>query len=205
MSSAGCAIEQPMTEEIVFTENVQATTENTNMSAIGEGEFEARVTYITDGDTLKVIPTSEKLPEGLSQDEEITLRLLLIDTPEWTKEKMPWGDQATARMNEIAPVGTNVKVYYDHGNKQDKYGRHLVYLFSEKGMTVQEILLREGLAMVRYIYPPGITLHSNFIAAEDEARNKSLNIWSVEGYVTEKNGFNPNVVEGGLSGVPPTF
>jgi endonuclease YncB( thermonuclease family) len=196
---SGCSSSQSENAPLSYEENPEITTsKNTKPSSIGEGSFSAKVKYITDGDTLKVVATDSS-SEYVEVGQEIELRLLLIDSPEWTTKKMPWGDQATTRVKKLIPAGTKITLYYDLGNKQDRYNRHLVYLQLPNGELLQQKLLEEGLATVRYMIPPGTTMLSEFKAAEKRARESKLNVWSVPGYVKPNEGYNPVVVEGPLS------
>jgi endonuclease YncB( thermonuclease family) len=145
-----------------------------------------------------VVATDTK-SKNVTAGEEVKLRLLLIDAPEWTTKKMPWGDQATERVKQLIPAGTKITLYYDLGNKQDRYSRHLVYLQLSNGQILQQKLLEEGLATIRYVIPPGTTMLSEFKAAEKNARESKLNVWSVPGYVKPNEGYNPIVVDGPLS------
>lgn len=46
---------------------------------------------------------------------------------------------------------------FDEGDKKDRYGRLLAYVFVD-GQSVQETLLKEGFAQVAYIYEPCISI-----------------------------------------------
>lgn len=75
----------------------------------------------------------------------------------------------------------------------DKYGRYLVHVFID-GQSIQEKLLLEGLVRVAYLYN-----EYNYIdmyrTAEQIAKDDRLNIWSIPGYVDDKNGFNMEVIK----------
>ncbi|MGE6756000.1 thermonuclease family protein [Rossellomorea sp. NPDC071047] len=202
LSLTACSIPKDEITPVNYEEN-PVVTANSNLDEklrnIGEGAFDAEVLSITDADSLSLTEIAKNEPGKINESGEIKIRLLNVDAPEWTKEKMPYGDQATKRVKELLPVGTKVKVFYDKGNKTDKYGRSLVYLQLDTGELLQQVLLREGLAMTRYVYPPGVTMMPEFKEAEKEARKKRLKIWKVAGYVTTNDGFNPEVIEGPLS------
>lgn len=166
------------------------TLDKNKLETIEEGSFIGEVTHVVDGDTIAV-----KIVDGEAEEREVKLRFLLVDSPEWTTEKMPWGDKATERVKELLPKGTELKLYYDKGNKKDKYERHLVYVQLPNGEILQEKLLGEGLAIIRFVIPPGITMLPEFKAAEKKARQQKLNVWSLPGYVQPDGGFNPVVAE----------
>lgn len=138
---------------------------------------------VVDGDTVNVIDDS---------GQELKLRLLLIDTPETVhpnKPVEPYGKEASARLTELLNAADQLYIEYDSGDKTDHYDRHLVYLYADD-VSVHEVLLKEGLARVGYIYEQQRYL-SEFRAAEQYAKDRGLGIWSIPGYVNEGGeGFN---------------
>lgn len=70
-----------------------------------------------------------------------------------------------------------IEIEYDVGPKTDKYGRDLAYVFVD-GKLVNEILVREGLAKVAYVYPPNTKYLERLQAAEALAKQERLGIWS---------------------------
>ncbi|WP_082818651.1 thermonuclease family protein [Bhargavaea cecembensis] len=129
-----------------------------------------------DGDTIKV----------LYNGQEENVRYLLIDTPETNHPrlgKQPFGDQAKERNRELVNSG-ELSIEFDIGGRTDKYGRLLAYVYVD-GKSVQETLLREGLARVGYVYPPSTRHLTPFEAAEAEAKAKKIGIWSIEDYATD--------------------
>lgn len=88
---------------------------------------EIRVSRVIDGDTLET--TSGRV------------RLFGVDTPET-------GDlcaaEATGRMNELA--GGTVRLE-DGPREADQFGRRLAYAYTKDGLSIDEILVREGLAI----------------------------------------------------------
>lgn len=150
------------------------------------GFEDAVVTKVTDGDTVKV-----KTKNG----EELSLRLLLIDTPETkhpSKPVEPFGPEASAFAKEFLAVGLTVQLEYDvSGKSLDKYGRTLAYIWKD-GVMYNEEVIRKGLARVAYIYAPNTRHVDLFYAAQKEAQNKGIGIWSIENYATDK-GFNSDI------------
>ncbi len=80
----------------------------------------ARVVRVTDGDTLKV-----RMPDG----SEEYVRILGIDTPEVHEQLQCGGQEATAAMAALAPVGSSVTLVPDptQGDR-DRYDRLLRYV-----------------------------------------------------------------------------
>ncbi len=79
-----------------------------------------------------------------------------------------------------------MQLEFDKGDHRDKYERLLAYVYID-GKSVQETLLKEGLARVAYVYEPNTKYIDQFRKDEQEA--KSVYKWSKNGYVTDK-GFN---------------
>ena len=148
-----------------------------------EGLIPVSLYRVVDGDTVNVIDESGS---------ELKLRLLLIDTPETVhpnKPVEPYGREASAKLTELLNAADQLYIEYDSGDKTDHYDRHLVYLYADD-MSVHEVLLKEGLARVGYIYEQQRYL-SEFRAAEQYAKDRGLGIWSIPGYVNEGGeGFN---------------
>ena len=95
-----------------------------------------------DGDTIKIVY------EGKEQN----VRYLLIDTPETNHPrlgKQPFGEKAKERNQELMTSG-KLEIEFDIGQRTDKYGRLLAYIYID-GESVQEKLLAEGLARVGYL------------------------------------------------------
>ena len=88
---------------------------------------ETRVSRVIDGDTLES-------PSG-------RVRLFGIDTPE---RGQPCASKATNRLSKLA--GGSVRLE-DGPRVTDQFGRRLAYVYTEDGLSIDEILVREGLAI----------------------------------------------------------
>jgi micrococcal nuclease len=135
------------------------------------------VTKVVDGDTIKVMLNGE----------EETIRFLLVDTPETvhpTKEIQPFGSEAS-NFTKDHLEGEMVKLELDV-SERDKYGRILAYVYKENGEMINELLLKEGLARVAYVFPPNVKYVDQFQLLQREAQKKGLGIWSIENYVSEE-------------------
>ena len=91
---------------------------------------EATVVDVIDGDTIDV----------LMNGEDRRVRYYGIDAPERDERCY---DEATERNREL--VGSSVRLKAD-ARDQDEGGRLLRYVFTEDGVSVEAILLAEGLA-----------------------------------------------------------
>jgi len=120
-----------------------------------------KLLYVIDGDTIKILQNNEK----------ISVRFLGIDTFE-TKDSKRGYQQAKEQgisINEVMEFGERAKDYlksiisdnvvlkYDKNNKNsghlDKYDRLLAYVFTDKGLFLNEKMLEEGHALLLTQYP----------------------------------------------------
>lgn len=141
------------------------------------GFIPVELVRIIDGDTIKVIYNGK----------EQNLRYLLIDTPELNHKqqgKQPFAEEATKRNDELLKSG-KLEIEFDIGEREDKYGRLLAYVYID-GKSVQQKLVEEGLARVAYIYPPNTKHLDPFKEAEKKAQQAGIGIWSIEDYVTNR-------------------
>lgn len=151
---------------------------------------EAKITKYLDGDTIKVTLISGFI---------ITVRLLLIDCPEYKKAKIDqqlYGYEALEFIKENLKIGDVVLLEFEGDVIKDKYDRHLAYIWYKntegKYLLYNEEIVRVGLGKVAYIFSQNKYLN-RILQAQDIARFKKLNIWSIEGYVVDYS-FNMQVV-----------
>jgi len=106
----------------------------------------------------------------------IKARFLAIDTPESTKEIEKYGIEASNYTCGKLKNANKIEIEYDNNsNKLDKYKRHLVWVFVDNSLLQNE-LVKEGLAEVKYIYGDYSYL-ADLKNSEENAKEKSLNIW----------------------------
>ena len=130
----------------------------------------------TDGDTIRV------MYKGVNEP----VRYLLIDTPETNHPrlgKQPFGTEAKERNRALVNSG-NLTLEFDVGEKRDKYGRLLAYVYVD-GKSVQETLISEGLARVAYVYPPNTRYLTPYEEAQQVAKSMKLGFWAVEDYASD--------------------
>lgn len=142
-----------------------------------EGLIPVELVKTIDGDTIKI------MYEGKEQN----VRYLLIDTPETNHPRLgrqPFGQEAKVRNQELLQKG-RLEIEFDIGEKYDKYGRLLAYIYID-GKSVQEQLLREGLARVAYVYPPNTRYLDEYKHAEQQAKEDGIGIWTLEDYATDR-------------------
>ena len=129
---------------------------------------------VVDGDTAYF---------DLGSGKAIKARLLLIDTPELHHPRLgqqPYGLEAKQRLQQLLREAHKIEVEYDIGTHKDKYQRDLIYVWVD-GQLVQEILVRDGLAQVAYVYQPN-TRYLNYLeASQKEAKEAKIGLWSLYG------------------------
>ncbi|MFC1717443.1 thermonuclease family protein [Candidatus Poribacteria bacterium] len=123
-----------------------------------KSQTEFTVERIIDGDT--VVLTDGRI-----------VRYIGINTPELNE---PYYEEAK-EANRLLVEGKKVRLELDEQEK-DRYGRTLAYIYvSDVSVNVE--LVRDGYARA-YPYPPNTKYESAFANAEEEARQKSVGIWS---------------------------
>ena len=123
---------------------------------------------------------------------EQKVRFLLIDTPETVKPNtkvQPFGLEASKRTKDLLSTASEITFEYDKGDKTDRYGRSLGYIFVD-GTLLQKTLVGEGLARVAYVKEPNTKYLEELKKAQEQAKSQLIGIWSIPGYVTER-GFQP--------------
>ena len=144
------------------------------------GELRGRVTYVYDGDTVKV--------SGVGK-----VRLLGIDTPEHEASGRDYfyrrfgispatlraiSRDARITVGDLAR-GREVRLETeDAGDSRDRHGRLLAYLYLPDGRLLNRELLERGLATVYRRFD--FRLKSEFLAAEDHARRQGIGLWKKE-------------------------
>jgi micrococcal nuclease len=133
----------------------------------------ATVVRVIDGDTIVV--------RIGGHDENV--RLIGIDTPETHKPDTPvecFGPEASARMAQLLPVGTPVRLERDT-EARDRYGRLLAYVYrSSDDLFVERTMLDEGYAGALDI-PPNSAHRADLGAAAAAARAAARGLWPVCG------------------------
>ena len=127
----------------------------------------ATVVSIGDGDTIRVRQAGKA----------ITVRLACIDAPELAQS--PWGQQARAQLQTMAPVGSAVML---RRKATDRYGRSVAEV-SRGGRSINQALVARGGAFVYWAYISGCD-RQRYSRLETEARLRGLGVWSTPGGIT---------------------
>ena len=121
---------------IVFA--IQNEPERTNLEFV-ESSFSGTITKIIDGDTLDF---------RIMNDQNITIRLSLVDTPE--RNELGY-EEATNFALTVCPVGIDAIYVQDTWQKVDKYGRSLGLVYCND-MLLNELLLSSEHAEITKYY-----------------------------------------------------
>ncbi|MET9830361.1 thermonuclease family protein [Streptomyces sp. NPDC006385] len=127
------------------------------------------VDRIVDGDTIEVRGDGEILPAGQTS----TVRLLQIDAPE---VGTCYSDESTARIAELLPVGSSVRVERDKDLK-DPYDRYLLYVWNDQEEFVNHSLVSTGHAEA-VLYQPNDKYWQTISQAGSEAEGTGAGLWT---------------------------
>ena len=120
--------------------------------------------------------------------QERRVRLLGVDTPETVHPNKPvqfYGKEAS-RFTKDSLNGRRVWLEYD-ANPQDRYQRHLAYVWLENPKTINEASIRESMFNARLllgsyakvmIIKPNKRYEAEFRKFEAEAKNSKRGVWS---------------------------
>lgn len=175
----------PTNEATIDTDEGYKITPQYAVEATGNQLMEVDYVSINDGDTFRV-----KL-----DDKEKRIRLLMVDTPEMNykeNDPMPYAEEAKAFTKNLLENASKIEVLYDVGDETDHYGRLLTYVFVDD-VLLQEALIKEGYAAVRFVYEPNNTLEEELKEIQEVAKNNKINIWENEEYL-QKDGYHPEVI-----------
>lgn len=126
--------------------------------------FEATVTKISDGDTIKV-----KISDS---PEELTVRLACVDTPE---RGQAGGSAATANLKYILPIGSVVQVIPT--SSKDRYDRLPGFVISNKSnINVEQVAAGQAWVYTEYLgtCPQYV---DNLNEAQDAAQLSGKGVW----------------------------
>lgn len=133
-------------------------------------KVEAKFSSCVDGDTFKV----------LIDDEEYSVRMLAIDTPETVKpgsDVEEYGKEASDFTCDKITNAEELELEYDdNSDKKDKYDRILAWVFVDDALLQKE-LISNGYAEVAYIYGDYKYTDALYVL-EDTAKSSKLGIWS---------------------------
>ncbi len=119
------------------------------------------VRKVFDGDTLNVQNENGNI---------VKVRLYGIDAPE---KSQPFANKA----REFVYNQTKGKEFTIEIHDIDKYGRQVVVLYDENGISLQEEILAQGFAWVHPYFCHDLMICPSYEKAEYEAREEGLGLW----------------------------
>lgn len=127
------------------------------------------VAAVYDGDTIKV-----QFKNGRSK----RVRLIGVDAPEinGSGEKAKFKGYMAKRFTFFNLYRAKIRLSYDW-QYEDKYGRLLAYIWTEREGLFNKFILQEGFAFVYLHFPFRNDYRKEFIEAEREARRVEKGIW----------------------------
>ncbi|KJL45253.1 Thermonuclease precursor [Microbacterium terrae] len=146
-------------------------------STVPDDAFAMTVESVHDGDTLRAHVDT---PNDVVNDTSSTrVRLLGVDTPEIAPTVECWGDEATAQLSDLAPAGSTIWAAADV-DPLDRYGRHLLYLWTAEGEFINAALIEGGSARVE-VYSPNTEHEALLRSLEAEAVDAGVGRWGACG------------------------
>ena len=143
------------------------------LPAIPEDAFAMTVESVHDGDTLRARAVTAN--DVVTDVESTRVRLIGLDTPEISPVLECWGGEATDRLTALVPPGSTVWAAPDR-EVLDRFGRHLLYLWTPEGRFVNAELVSAGDATVMVFAPN--TLHEALLRSlEAEASSAGRGLW----------------------------
>jgi micrococcal nuclease len=135
---------------------------------------ERRVVRASDGDTI-VLEGGERV------------RLIGVDTPEIHHPNARVRDfaAAAARFTRDRTVGRAVRLEFEPGPREDRYGRTLAYVFLPDGEFLNLAIVREGYGFAYTRFP--FAYRAEFKRAETEARRARRGLWADLGNDARRN------------------
>lgn len=157
-------------EELNAIENFDENVLGTDTQTPSQDIETASILYVIDGDTIKVSLDGE----------EISVRLLGIDTPEIHNPKVKkecYGEEAKSALEELLKNQTEVNLVKDSIQPdKDIYQRLLRYGYLPDGTDINAFMLEKGFAKV---YTKAKSdRESEFMLLQEEAQNANLGLWS---------------------------
>lgn len=129
---------------------------------------ETRVVNVHDGDTVTL------MIDGRMRK----TRLIGIDAPEMNQR--PWGRQAKEHLIDIMNHTNRLVNVETDEIKIDKYGRSLVYLWTNTNELINERMVLDGYAVL-FTIKPNVRYRDKFSHAEQRARQEMKGIWGPKG------------------------
>ncbi|UWX97716.1 thermonuclease family protein [Arthrobacter zhaoxinii] len=140
-------------------------------TADSSNKNQGEVVRVIDGDTLVVN----------FEDQELTVRLLNVDTPETKDPNKPvecLGPEATDFIEDALPPGSTVTLEFDV-EREDRYGRTLAGVYDADDRLINAEVARQGLG-IPVTYEPNAKFRPPVDAAYEEARDNQAGMYDAD-------------------------
>ena len=130
----------------------------------------ATVIRVVDGDTIHV----------LLNNNDITIRMIGIDTPETVDPRKPvqcFGKEASNHARQLLDGATVYLEIDDSQGDYDKYNRLLSYVWLADGRMFNQVMIADGFAF-EYTYNRPYKYQAQFKDAQRNAQSLQLGLWS---------------------------
>ncbi|WP_232818701.1 thermonuclease family protein [Exiguobacterium flavidum] len=138
-SSNSC--KNKLTTSKITGSTVSATVSKPVVKPVLKAKYATRLVKCTDGDTATFSINGK----------QVKTRFLLIDTPESTTKKEPYGKEASAYTCKRLKAAKKITLELDGKDKYDKYDRMLAWVWLD-GKLLQEDITKAGLVEDFYDY-----------------------------------------------------
>lgn len=129
-----------------------------SVSTVFGQTFTAKVIRILDGDTMEV----------LYKNKPVKIRLAHIDCPE-KRSSQPFNTNAKTTLSDLC-FGQHVTIY---GENADRYGRIIAVVINNKKQTINQEMIKRGMAWHFKRYSSNVT----YANLELEARKNKIGLW----------------------------
>ncbi len=143
----------------------------TGDTAHAQVSYPATVTSVVDGDTLHA--------QMASDGQDVTVRIIGIDTPETRKPGTPiecGGKEASSAMTDLAQGHAMNLVTDPTQDLVDRYGRSLFYVDRTDGLDLGLEMIRRGWTKA-YVYNQDFARLPAYLQAESDANADQVGVW----------------------------
>ncbi|WP_209124460.1 thermonuclease family protein [Alkalihalobacillus sp. BA299] len=187
--AAGTAVKKSLGEDIFNIKNKIESITGEELS--NDTKLKNAVVHSCyDGDTCDIEFLDE---DGNGNGKIITTRILNLDTPE-IKEGHLFTKEAREFARKILVNQTVVIEISEKAEPFDKYSRLLAYIWVGDHLY-EELVIKNGLGIVRYVIEPDTKYASFLREVEKVAKDKKIGVWSVPGLVKDGNNGYDKVVK----------
>lgn len=141
-----------------------------------QGTLIGTITWVYDGDTLKIEPHGTVRLIGIdSPEKDDSKRDAFLDRQDVSPEKQRHVHHMAKRFNITQTKGKLVALTLDDPPR-DRYDRLMAYVYLPDGRLLNRVLIEQGLAVVYRRF--AFRMKEDFLAAEEQARRDKVGMWA---------------------------